>query len=251
MNSRNIVLLTATIKPKTEQHQFALTNVDDRLSDYTKALNFYYSKVKSGGIDRLIFVDNSGYDLAELSAQFRHKHIEFISFYGLDYPEHYHRGYGEFKLIEYAHKNSIILSELSDCDHVWKVTGRYIIRNISNFLMISPRDFDLYMNENDKKNWIDMEVMAWSKKGFNHVVHNVWEKFADGLPPEIILFHALNDLCKDEIKLIKKYYYPPLIDGRRGSDGSSFLGRFGYIKFILKAVIKILYLPIRSLGFGS
>lgn len=247
MKGRNIVLLTATIQPKTVQHQLALTNASERLLDYTRALEFYSSKIRVGGIDKVIFVDNSGYDLNELSAKFHNEHIEFISFYDLDYPSHFHRGYGEFRLIDYAHKNSSVLKELNNNDRVWKITGRYVIKNILNFIRFSPRKFDLYINDNSKKKWINMEIMAWNPKGFKHVIQDVWKNFSGSLPPELMLCKIINDLDKNEIKFVKKYFYPPLIYGRRGSDGSSFLGRLGYIRYAINLVKKGIYLPIRFL----
>src|SRR5271169_5201413 len=98
---KNTLLLTSTIKPNPNQPKLKLTNPEERLEDYRKALVFYTGALKEGIIDRIVFVDNSGFDLKCLSDDFPSSNIEWLSFFGLDYPTFYHRGYGEFKLIDY------------------------------------------------------------------------------------------------------------------------------------------------------
>ncbi|MCX4188430.1 hypothetical protein [Methylophaga sp. OBS4] len=227
MSMRNIVLLTATIRPKVDQPKLALTNVDERLADYRKALRFYTEKLKSGIIDNIVFVDNSGYDLDDIKKEYPGG-VEFISFYDLDYPKGYHRGYGEFRLIDYAHDNSVTLARLGDADHVWKITGRYIIKNMERVIRFAPEHVDVYVNS--RGNWIDMEIMSWSAKGYSSYIRNAWQSFAGRMPPELKLKEIIDNHLPDGVRVVDTFYYPPFVIGRRGTDVSSFVGRLGYLR---------------------
>lgn len=66
MKTQNIVLLTATIRTPSDVKNLQRTGVAVRLNDYIDALGFYISKLNSGVIDKIVFCDNSGYDLAAL-----------------------------------------------------------------------------------------------------------------------------------------------------------------------------------------
>ena len=242
----NILLLTSTIKPNPDQPQLVLVNPVDRLKDYESALEFYAHQLARGRLDKIIFVDNSGFDLGCLSDRFQSKNIEWISFYGLDYPNTYHRGYGEFKLIDYAFSHSITLRALCDSDVVWKVTGRYIIKNMGNVIKLAPARFDLYCDV--KKNWVDMGLMAWNKAGYNSLIKDVWQKFATGMAPELILADAIKRQADASDTIIMTYFWPPFVVGRRGYDGSKYIGRFTPIRFALTLVIKSILWPFRYLS---
>lgn len=240
----NILLLTSTIQPNPNQPQLSLINPEERLKDYQTALEFYEQQLDSGWVDKIVYVDNSGYDLRCLSDRFKSKNIEWISFYGLDYPNTYHRGYGEFKLIDHAFSNSIILQEMGDADVVWKLTGRYIIKNLANVIRLAPKKFDLYCDI--KNNWISMEILAWNRLGYKTYIKGAWQNFATGMAPELILSDSIKNNL-DAAKVITKYYWPPFIIGRRGSNGSNFKGRFTPVKYWFLLVYKFALLKIRWL----
>src|SRR4051812_36686201 len=108
------LLLTATITPPPGATYLARTDPGARLRDYLWAFDFYVN-LPNKVIGRIVFVENSGGDLSELrrlAEQHPEKEIEFISFFGLDYPPEYGRGYGEFKLIDHAFDHSELLARL-------------------------------------------------------------------------------------------------------------------------------------------
>src|SRR3984893_14120500 len=125
-NAHNALLLTATIKPPVGIPELQRTDPVERMNDYIRALRFYCN-VSEKVIPRIIFVENSESDLFQLhdavsSANASHR-VEFLSFNGLDYPPSYGRGYGEFKLLDYAMDHSSTLATAVDT-RLWKVTGR-------------------------------------------------------------------------------------------------------------------------------
>ena len=241
--NKNILLLTSTIRPISNQPQLKLTNYQDRLQDYKVALAFYSELLEKGLIDNIVYVDNSGFDLKCHSDIYTHKNIEWLSYYGLDYPESYHRGYGESKLVDYAFENSRALTELDSSDKVWRITGRYIIKNLSTIIKRVPDKFDFYCNL--KGNWVDMELLAWNKQGYKRIIENLWEKLASGEATELILARSVKDNQDTQLKIIKTQFWPPFIVGRRGTDGGNFQGRFTKYKFLLQQLFSLLTWPFR------
>src|SRR3569832_774634 len=124
---RNVLVMTATIRPLAGIPSLARTDPALRLADYRSSLSFYVQLLGTS-FDQLLFVENSASDLSTLKDEVTradiNSKVEFISFYGLDYNPKYGRGYGEFRLIDYAIATARTLE--SD-DIIWKVTGRYIV----------------------------------------------------------------------------------------------------------------------------
>ena len=241
---KNILLLTATIQPKTDQPDLAIANPVERLKDYRNALEFYALQLEAGVLDRIVFIDNSGYDLACLSERFTSDRIEWISFYDLDYPSTYHRGYGEFRLVDTAFSRSETLKALGDSDIVWKVTGRYIVKNLATVIRYGPKKMDLYCKVN--KGWAEMSLMAWSRRGYETIIKNIWERFATGKIPELILAEKLAGVDRSVCRVVTTYYWPPFIIGRRGANGVAYQGRFTPVKFALTVLMKLAALPRRT-----
>ena len=130
MKLRNVLLLTATVTPPIGMPLLARTDPVQRLQDYTQALRFYLPLLGST-FDSIVLAENSASDISSLrrlavekGAQER---VEFLSFFGLDHPPSYGRGYGEFKLVDYAMRHSQFLN--GDA-YVWKCTGRYVVNSV-------------------------------------------------------------------------------------------------------------------------
>ena len=72
------LILTATIDPKGMTF-LARNSIQDRLNDYKNAFENW---CKHDSINKIIFIENSGYDLTffnDLSKKFKDKEIEIIS----------------------------------------------------------------------------------------------------------------------------------------------------------------------------
>lgn len=104
----------------------------ERFNDYRWALNKW---VSYGGIDKLIFVENSGYDISELqrivdeSNMPKHA-VEFLSYDGQDFPRELGKGFGETLNFEHVIRNSTILSP---DDRLIRNNGRYYVENMGAF----------------------------------------------------------------------------------------------------------------------
>lgn len=240
---KNILLLTSTIQPKSDQPDLAIADPLERLNDYRTALEFYSSQLEAGTLDNIVYIDNSGYDLSSLKERFRSERIEWISFYDLDYPRTYHRGYGEFRLVDTAFTRSETLTNLEECDIVWKVTGRYIVKNLARVIALAPKKMDMYCKV--VRGWAEMSLMAWSRLGYEVIIRNIWEQFATGKIPELILAEKLTGMDPLSCTIITAYHWPPFIIGRRGANAVPYQGRFTPIKFALTVIVKAAALPFR------
>jgi hypothetical protein len=130
--AKRLLVMTSTIAPFPGVHALKRSDPLERLDDYRRALGFYLEGLSRGDIDEIVYVDNSGYDLSSLQALADHavpgNRVEFIS-YRADVSPHNNRLYLEAHLIEHFLAHSALLWANPGAD-VWKVTGRYIIKNL-------------------------------------------------------------------------------------------------------------------------
>jgi hypothetical protein len=99
--------------------------------DYEQGLD---SWLASGACRRVVFCENSGYDLASLealAARYAGAEVEFISFRGNESGANKGKGHAELGVLGHALATSRLLA---DCDVVLKCTGRLIVRNASKLL---------------------------------------------------------------------------------------------------------------------
>src|ERR1700741_4246136 len=118
------LLLTATIHVG-ETALTARTDPAQRLADYAAALRFWLS---AGGIDSIVFCENSGADLAPLKKL--SGEVEWISFIGPALDPARGKGIREAVLIRHA----LTVSKSLRDGYVLKATGRYTVPNIARVL---------------------------------------------------------------------------------------------------------------------
>ena len=104
----------------------------ERFEDYRWALKQW---VMRDDFDKLIFVENSGYDISPLQeivddSPLSNDSVEFLSFDGQDFPRELGKGYGETRNFQHVVDNSKILS---DDDMLVRSNGRYYVENMHAF----------------------------------------------------------------------------------------------------------------------
>jgi hypothetical protein len=251
MSRLHILILTATVAPKPGSPSIARIDAKTRLCDYMHALENYLPLLH-GLIDHIIFAENSNSDITTLRNMVVAKglagRVEFLSFNGLDYPVDYDRAYGEFKLIDYVMSHSEVVRERheSDSDLIfWKVTGRYLIRNLGHIIAKAPRNFDLYCNF---RNWTignvkllrwtlkclererqtDMFLFAWTRNGYQHYIHDVYqtlnvgpEERRAGRQPEE-RWRQILDSVPNHLRIVRRINSTPEIEGVRAYDNKTY-----------------------------
>ena len=244
MKKLNILIMTATISPPADVPYLTRTNPEIRLKDYEKALEFYSSLVNRR-IDYIVFAENSNSDVSALQKTVQKQGVqdrtEFLVFDGLDYPAAYGRAYSEFKLIDYTMSHSKIIQTHGSGAVIWKVIGRYLIRNLSNIISNQPSNFDLYCNfRRVPKPWADMYLLAWSSKGHQRFLRDIYLKLTtdyDNSPtnPEELFINLL-DQKTQEIKLIRRINPAPIVDGVKGVDNKGYLEGRNLLKSRLRGL---------------
>ena len=190
-----------------------------------QALRFYLS-VDINAIDRIVLVDNSNSDLSRLQRvadeALDRKDVELISYQGLGYPVEQGRSVGETYLIDHALGASRILSALGKNDLFWKVTGRLLVRNLTQLVASTPSDCELYIDFRRYRHpWVDTRIFASTAGAFRRLFLNRIDVLRqDFLPagfvaPEERLFWALLPERERE-RIAPRLRVEPVIEGSSG-----------------------------------
>lgn len=241
----NIALITSTIAPDIGVLSLKRTNVKDRLEDYKKAFSFYCDQLKKGVFSNIVYVDNSGYDLEEIRKisieKNVHSKIEFIS-YKSNINVSNSRFYLEINLIEYFYNNSKLMLDNLSCT-VWKITGRYLIKNISNIIKKSSvkKNYDFYINNrNYPYKIIDFYLVGFSLPAYKMIFSENLSLYEGSKDGEIILREYLNNKKISELNILRRFPVIPRIIGIRGFDGGQYGGLKDLTKFYLRSLANIL-----------
>ncbi|MGL5061834.1 MAG: hypothetical protein ACRC62_17835 [Microcoleus sp.] len=248
----NILLITATITPRPGVPNLARADPKIRLQDYEKSLKFYLLLLNHG-VDSIVFAENSNSDISSLrniTAKYGvSDRVEFVVCDGLDYPPSYDRGYGEFKLLDYTMNHSEFINAQNEQREiiVWKVTGRYMVNNLAQLIARKPSNFDLYCNfRNFPKHWTDMYLLAWTLRGYQACLNNVYHRLKTNVPevPQGVaaeeLLRNLLDRPPENIKLVRRFNVTPKIYGIRGADNKGY-STDNFWKFYVRNTIRILF----------
>jgi len=240
----NILILSATIQPPNNARNLKRLNVEDRKQDYLKAFRFYINALRSHIVDFIIFTDNSDYDLRFLEHAIDpdiQNYVELISYHGLDYSPDKGRGFGEFKLLDYTMNHSRIIQLHGNKSTIWKITGRYQLKNINKLIHSFPSDkLFLCHCRNHPIYWCDTYVLAWTM-GFyrNHLagVYHQLDESSGHASAESYFREHIDSLDSSGIQ--KRFSHLPQLIGVRGYDNRSYEQE--YLKHMVRAVMNKIY----------
>lgn len=167
----NILLLTGTIDPnvfntniKDKPINVYLTDARERLNQYNTAIERY---IKESSFDSIVFAENSGAkfdsERFELLADQYGKKFEYIlrelSEEQVLKMQQKGKSYGEADLIDYAFRNSLLLSQASQ---VYKATGRAFLTNSKRVISNVPNQFIA----KNKIGWVNTEFFKVEKNDY-------------------------------------------------------------------------------------
>lgn len=229
---RHLLLVTATVVPAAGQPGLALVQADERLQEYRQALRHHVGELRRGVVSAIVFAENSGHDLRALAAEFPDPAIEWLAVPPSPPEAGVHRGHAEFALLSHVAACSTTLRDAAPDDVVWKVTGRYQLRNLARMVRTAPPGLSLYLQLSD--HWAELSVLAWSVAGWSRWLEPVWPRFRTDMAPELILARDLHARqAAGEVEgLYTAWAWLPYLVGRRGSDGSRYEGRFGPLRHL-------------------
>ena len=154
------IILTACIKPENIPF-LERSSEHERLEDYKKSFNLW---CENDHVKKLIFIENSGYDLNYLeikSKEYKNKNIEIISInLNNTFDKNLGKGYGEYLCLRSILEKSRLFNE---GNYFLKVTGRYYLKNYKNLykeIIKKKLDVGVYLKDNLK--YADSHVFTGS-----------------------------------------------------------------------------------------
>jgi hypothetical protein len=149
-----ILFMTGTVAPGAETPLLVRAAVEARIADYRRSLAFHLGVLAQGGVDRLVFVENSGHGMAPfedlVAASGVADRVELMSYAAPPVPPEGSRLAAEFELMRHAGAHARTFREASDEATVWKITGRYLWRNVAATAARAPEGFDAHFH---CRNW--------------------------------------------------------------------------------------------------
>jgi hypothetical protein len=131
----------------------------ERFEDYRRALKQW---VQRDDFDKLVFVENSGYDVSPLQeivdqSPLGNDMVEFLSFDGQDFPRELGKGYGETLNFQHVLDNSKILAE---DDMLVRNNGRYYIENMHAFFEALQPPTEILVEMRQFLSYADVTVLG-------------------------------------------------------------------------------------------
>jgi hypothetical protein len=209
---KETVLLTACIKP-TSTLFLKITNVEERLVSYLKALHFWIHESTASNI---IFAENSlyEYDYGPLikAASSKGKSLEILQFKASKLGEEYGKGFSEGEIMEYVINNSELLK---GADNFYKVTGRLIVSNFNKISQNHQSTETLFNLAAPRAVMADTRFFKVKKSFFETHLSQIYKNVRDGEGK--YLEHVFYDALKG--KKIPSFKIYPQILGSSGSTG--------------------------------
>lgn len=175
------ILMTASISTRGMKN--ASFTDEEREKMYFETLQFYLDNiVLKDNLNKIkiVFVENSGWDLQEFKLKFKLKSLNNVEFISLDtklFDITKGKGYNELLLINEAlHKSEFIKKSGS----FFKVTGRYPVFNLYYFL----NQADNLINKKDKVLYIDLK---------DHKLYDYLKLGWEGHSADVRIFAAKNE----------------------------------------------------------
>ena len=213
MKRSYVILLTACVNPGGMPFT-VLNDTSERLRQYREALNFYLNETTLP----IVFCENTLCDFSEDYKEYiASGRLEYITFDGNNFDKSRGKGYGEALIIEEAFRHSMLLDQ---CNFVVKITGRLIVRNISQLVKDNRRMFtDTIQTFYPNSNMADSRLVILPK------LFCIDDFLARKDSINDTEGYYFEHLLYDAVISRKKYIYVPflhvpLIDGVSGSTGN-------------------------------
>lgn len=223
------LLMTASISTRGMKEAY-YTDVE-REQMYLDTLTTYIKLILKYPQYKIVFAENSGYDLSKIKnrlPEFDESQLEFISLDPEDFDITKGKGYNELLLINQALQKSRLLVEN---DGFVKITGRYPIYNVKYFIdkasQYISKGMNMYCDVKDHSIY-RLLGLKWNARSFYSVLYGVNKKYyLDSIADRYV---ELNDykgyLVEDMLYDVVKDKY---LDGRNryaGVVGGTFKVRF-------------------------
>lgn len=223
---KNIILLTATIRPMADNYSTARFDPEVRRRDYEQALRFYLGLGK-GVIDGILFCENSDADLSSLRTIAQDENpdripVQFVQALS-DCPPEYGKGHAELTLMDKAYAQAI--QGQPETTRYWKITGRLIISNMAALIRTAPASFQLYIDLRlvppvlrgfGMDRWADTRIIGFTPEGYRNYILD--KRQIVGTPGHVFvveeaLFPVYLDLWQRGEAIVPRFAVQPVMLG--------------------------------------
>ena len=247
MNNNLLIFLTACINPENMAFT-ALLDMDRRKKHYIDALNFYIEKTNL----KILFVENSGINLSNIfQKEIKSGRLEILTFNGNNHKKSLGKGVGEMVILEHAIEKSIFFKK---SDFIFKITGRYRILNINQFIKqyFKNNSVDLLVNMQPKLCRADARLFGSNKAFYNTLVK--YKNTIDDTNKvyfEHVLYKAVYETVLSTLPNLGQskfaiFHNIPRYSGVKGTDKLSYNDSWIYW-FIKNSILKILLFTQRTI----
>lgn len=233
-----VLLLTATIAPRVDTYALSRFDPGARLADYRKAFAQYLGLVAAEPAVHIVMVENSGAPIDEFvaiaRAQGLDERVEVLGYTAND-DSSFSRFFLEARLLAWAIGHSRLLALPNAV--IWKITGRYIVANLSAIIRRQPARFDAYLNFRDYPSPVlDFYIAGFTLKGLKAVIDPARTDYRTTRSGEIILREKIDSGHFDELAVTKRFTVVPDVRGYRGFDNRKYHGLAQQAKFAARVV---------------
>jgi len=185
--NRFLLTMTACVDPSKGDLTLSRADPIVRLTDYENSLR-YWLKYADARIDKILFIENSGYSLDSLKNIADHenpngKEVEFV---GLDcnwYPPGGHYGYAELRMLDLGLEQSR-LRRLTT--HMIKTSGRLHFPTLSRLLDRLPPNFEVaadarvrtLLRTKHERPFITTQIILFSHKFYAQRLQKAYEELS-------------------------------------------------------------------------
>lgn len=231
-----ILFMTGTVAPAAGTPLLVRADVAARIADYRASLAFHLGVVARGGADRLVFVENSGHGMAPfedlVAASGVAARVELVSYAAPPVGPEGSRLEAEFRLMREALVRARTLREAPGEGPreapreatVWKITGRYLWRNVEATIARAPAGFDAHLHCRDwPRPYVDFAHAGYALGRMDAIL----EALLAGPMGRGYMAWVRRDLetgALARFRVRKRLSPIPRLGGRRGVDGASWDG---------------------------
>jgi len=239
-DDKRILLLTGTIAPSTMAPSLGRTDALVRLNDYKNALRQNLQLI-GDLFDKVVFVENSGYGMGAFEpiverAELQ-RSVELISFDDVSQKPGVTRFCGETRLMLEALQRSEFIRDLPGDAFIWKLTGRYTVRNIKRILGGADNCADVFLHcRKTPSRYVDYGLVGLRKSAARPFVDRISGRSDFEEVSEDILCSMLDDGAFGDLKISRRFTHIPDFSGVRGYDQASYDGIQYRLKFFIRQV---------------
>lgn len=232
----HVLLLTATIAPRSGYYSADHAAPRLRLDDYRRAFAVYLDCLERETFATIVFAENSGHDLAELRALAVERGLADRVIFLPVAPgpvADVNVFYLELDLLIKAFAAPAVAALPADT-LFWKVTGRYIVENIDTIVRTAP-DADVYVNcRNRPIRWADFYLAAFTRRAFIALLQAHFPAYHTIRSGEEIFRETVDAAPAQGFRVTPRLRHVPRVSGARGRDRFNYGGAKGRLRYLAR-----------------